>query len=278
MNQPHLSKIIRELERDLGCPIFNRTSRGMTPSPMGEEFLRHAKSILVQMDQIEALCSPADRESLTLSVSVPRATYLSNTFSAFVKELPTEGPMNLRYQETNARQTIRAVADKSCNLGIIRVRSITESYEKKMIAEENLAFEDLWEFSCQVLMSQAHPLAHQKNLNYLMLQGYTEIVHGDDNAPTFSYDSGDGAAPGSRTISIYERGIQFELLQKCPGTYMWASPIPFPFLRSTDLVQRPCSIPGNQYKDVLIYRNGTQFSKTETSFLQVVRRTISQLS
>ena len=29
MNQPHLSKIIRELERDLGCPIFDRTSRGM---------------------------------------------------------------------------------------------------------------------------------------------------------------------------------------------------------------------------------------------------------
>ena len=31
MNQPHLSKIIRELERDLGCPIFDRTSRGMVP-------------------------------------------------------------------------------------------------------------------------------------------------------------------------------------------------------------------------------------------------------
>ena len=23
MNQPHLSKIIREMERDLGCPIFD---------------------------------------------------------------------------------------------------------------------------------------------------------------------------------------------------------------------------------------------------------------
>lgn len=32
MNQPHLSKIIRELERDLGCPIFDRTSRGMIPT------------------------------------------------------------------------------------------------------------------------------------------------------------------------------------------------------------------------------------------------------
>ena len=43
MNQPHLSKIIRELERDLGCPIFDRTSRGMIPTVRGEEFLRYAK-------------------------------------------------------------------------------------------------------------------------------------------------------------------------------------------------------------------------------------------
>ena len=46
MNQPHLSKIIRELERDLGCPIFDRTSRGMIPTVRGEEFLRYAKGIM----------------------------------------------------------------------------------------------------------------------------------------------------------------------------------------------------------------------------------------
>lgn len=43
MNQPHLSKIIRELERDLGCDIFDRTSRGMVPTKKGEEFLQLCK-------------------------------------------------------------------------------------------------------------------------------------------------------------------------------------------------------------------------------------------
>ena len=70
MNQPHLSKIIRELERDLGCPIFDRTSRGMVPTKRGEEFLRYAKAILVQEEQIEALCQqdagPVSYTHLTL--------------------------------------------------------------------------------------------------------------------------------------------------------------------------------------------------------------------
>ena len=57
MNQPHLSKIIRELERDLGCPIFDRTSRGMIPTVRGEEFLRYAKGIMEQEAQLDKLCS-----------------------------------------------------------------------------------------------------------------------------------------------------------------------------------------------------------------------------
>ena len=53
MNQPHLSKIIRELERELGEDIFDRTSRGMIPTKKGEEFLRYAKTIMAQEEQIE---------------------------------------------------------------------------------------------------------------------------------------------------------------------------------------------------------------------------------
>ena len=64
MNQPHLSKIIRELERDLGCDIFDRTSRGMVPTKKGEEFLRYAKAILVQEEQIEALCVKNSEKAL----------------------------------------------------------------------------------------------------------------------------------------------------------------------------------------------------------------------
>ena len=30
MNQPHLSKIIRELERDLGCPMFETVLPGFS--------------------------------------------------------------------------------------------------------------------------------------------------------------------------------------------------------------------------------------------------------
>ena len=39
MNQPNLSKSIRELEDDIGIAIFDRTAKGVVPTEKGREFL-----------------------------------------------------------------------------------------------------------------------------------------------------------------------------------------------------------------------------------------------
>ena len=51
--QSNLSRCIRELEADLGIAIFNRTPRGMLLTPDGEAFIRAAKKVLHQIDEIE---------------------------------------------------------------------------------------------------------------------------------------------------------------------------------------------------------------------------------
>ena len=41
MAQPNLSRAVKELEEALGITIFKRTSKGITVTPEGEEFLRY---------------------------------------------------------------------------------------------------------------------------------------------------------------------------------------------------------------------------------------------
>ena len=133
MNQPHLSKIIRELERDLGCDIFDRTSRGMVPTKKGEEFLRYAKAILVQEEQIEALCVKNSEKALEVNLCVPRATYISYAFSDFLKHMDSCPSVNVHYMETNSRDTIRGVSGKTFDVGIIRCQALYESYYMKLL-------------------------------------------------------------------------------------------------------------------------------------------------
>ena len=45
MNQPNLSRAIRELEASVGTEIFSRSAKGMEVTPDGEKFLRYAENI-----------------------------------------------------------------------------------------------------------------------------------------------------------------------------------------------------------------------------------------
>ncbi|UJQ95092.1 LysR family transcriptional regulator [Mariluticola halotolerans] len=54
MSQPSVSARIRRLEADLGTELFARSARGVSPTAQGEELLRHARSILRQMQDAEA--------------------------------------------------------------------------------------------------------------------------------------------------------------------------------------------------------------------------------
>jgi LysR family transcriptional regulator, regulator of abg operon len=44
--QPALTRSIHELEHELGVPLFERRPRGVTPTPVGEAFVRRANAIL----------------------------------------------------------------------------------------------------------------------------------------------------------------------------------------------------------------------------------------
>ena len=47
--QPALSRSVQELEHELGSPLFERRSRGMIPTPVGEAFVRRARAIMADV-------------------------------------------------------------------------------------------------------------------------------------------------------------------------------------------------------------------------------------
>ena len=53
VGQSNLSRAIKELENSLGVAIFERSAHGMELTPEGGVFLRYAKAILQQVDEVE---------------------------------------------------------------------------------------------------------------------------------------------------------------------------------------------------------------------------------
>ena len=55
VSQPTLSGQIRKLEEELGVAIFERTSRSVEITPVGEEIVAHARQMMEQADAIQQL-------------------------------------------------------------------------------------------------------------------------------------------------------------------------------------------------------------------------------
>ena len=154
MGQPNLSRGIKELEETLGVKIFKRTSKGIVPTPQGEEFLGYAKSILAQIEEMESLYKPEKNNKLKFSISVPRASYIADAFSKFVREADMSKEIEFSFKETNAMRAIRNVVQENYGLAIVRYQTIFESFFTNMLRDKGMKSENIWEFEYQLLISK----------------------------------------------------------------------------------------------------------------------------
>lgn len=256
MAQPNLSKAIKDLEQDLGYAIFKRTNSGVSVTEKGEEFLYHAKKIDQQLAEMEKISENKSDKNAKYKISIPRGSYIANGFTDFVAELDVPNGADITINETNALQTISNVADRGYNMGIIRYQLSDEENIRRQLKTNKLVQETIWEFEYVLVMSKEHPLAEKENIEVEDLKDYVKITHGDIEIPHAKNEHNeDDKNLSKKTIYVYERGSQFDLLANVPSTYMWVSPIPDSYLEKNHLVQRACKAVHNQYKDVFIYRD-----------------------
>lgn len=69
--QPALSRAVRQLERELGITIFERSGRGVTLSPEGAELVRRARGVLTSIDALHSAASTTDPTAVFVIAASP---------------------------------------------------------------------------------------------------------------------------------------------------------------------------------------------------------------
>jgi len=267
--QPNISRSIKELEADLGISIFTRSAKGMELTADGAEFIGYAKSILKQIDDVESIYKKGSPKKQRFSVSVPRASYISDAFAEFSKCL-SDDPAEIFYKETNSGRTINNLLNKDYKLGIIRYAENYDRFFKEMLDDKEFEYETIAKFSYVLLMSRENPLASKEKISFDDLVPYVEIAHADPYVPTMPLSKVvKEELPDNidRRIFVFERASQFELLSENHDTFMWVSPVSQKILDRYDLVQIKCDNNKKIYKDVLIYRKGYKLSPLDKQFI-----------
>ena len=273
MGQPNLSRAIKELEESLGITIFRRTSRGITTTPEGEEFLRRASRIVTQVDELEEIYREGKTHKQTFSVCVPRASYFSLAMAEFSKHISLNDPAEIFYKETNSMRTINNVVRGEFNLGVVRYQSSFEKYFVELFSDKKLIYETVAEFTYYLICKKDSVLGQKEDITLEELKNYIEITHSDPYVPTLPLIDVKKAELSEfvdKRIYVFERGTQFMLLGNVPDTFMWVSPVPQNLLDNYGLVMKKCSQNNKIYKDVLIYRKDYKLTELDNQFITCI--------
>ncbi len=270
VGQPTLSRAIKELEQNLGIKIFDRSAKGMFLTPDGEVFIRYAKAILKQVDEVEAAFRRSGTQRQRFSLSCPRASYISDAFTAFSLLFKPSDAIDAFYYETNSANTVKNVMQEDYRLGIVRYAAEYDKYYKDMLEEKNLAYELVAEFRYVLVAGRNSSLARAGSVKFNTLKDYIEIAHADPYVPSMPFAASKKEElpdNSNRRIFVYERGSQFELLSRNSNCFMWVSPIPQETLDRFNLVEIPCNEELKIYKDLLVHRKDYSLSSLDRLFI-----------
>lgn len=155
--QPALTRSIREIERDLGAPLFERRPKGTVLTPMGELFRRRAVSVLGELrrarEEIDQALGRATGQVTVALSSAAQISLLPHALAAFRRQYP-EVRLNIRDGLFPTVETRLRDGDIDFYVG-----PLTDFTPVK-----ELLVEKLFDNSRVILGRRGHPLGHAKTL------------------------------------------------------------------------------------------------------------------
>ena len=183
ITQTAMTQQIRALEKSVGCPLFDRTTRPITLTPAGDSFLRDAKAILERME-----------------ASIVRAREANTGLCGTIRIGYVRG-----YERSSLSEILRAFHNSYPNVLLSLYRNTTDALSTALVNQEldlivtwdstNLAAEDtvgsliLEEARLVAALYPGHSLSGRRSISRKDLKGEKLLYMSPSDSPD-SYGDG----------------------------------------------------------------------------------------
>lgn len=169
MSQSAASRLLSNLESEIGAPLFERHARGVTPTVYGEAVTRRAMSALAEIAraavEVDELAR-GKRTPLSIGCLISQsATYLPAALLALAQRAPE---IMVEAHSDRSITLIAGLMEARFDLVIARVRDAS--------LEPDLLFEPLVDEPIGVFARPGHPLARRRKLGLQELAAYAWIM------------------------------------------------------------------------------------------------------
>ena len=217
VTQPTLTEAIRALEEELRVAIFTRSSRGVSVTREGEEFLASARQILDDAARIQEKYTGKAVRRPQFAVSCQHYAFAVEAFMDVVRSCEADR-YDFTLRETVTSEIIDDVARHRSEIGILYLSRRNERAITKILHREELSFEELFVAKPHVFLGKRHPLAKKKILKPHELDDYPYLTYeqGQENALYFAEEVMP-AIDRKKNIRVRDRATMTKLLLGLDG-------------------------------------------------------------
>lgn len=218
VSQSSLSAALKDVETETGIEVFHRSSKGVSLTLDGQEFLGYARQVVEQADLMERRYGNVEKSSShQLSVATQHYTFSVEAFVALVAEID-DPSYNFTLRETRTYEIIDDVREFRSDIGVIYRSNYNARVLDVALLDSGLDFFPLFKTKVHVFVGESHPLASKKLIKPDDLEPFPRLSFEQGQVNSFYYS--EEPLPDlshDRCIDIADRGTLANLLTHTLG-------------------------------------------------------------
>lgn len=267
ISQPNLSANIKNLEQELGFPIFKRSNNGIHLTEEGELFLHSAKKIVTEMDSIRNIPLLFANKG-NISISCTNSFDFMNQFLKFKRKNPAPESEDF-FKETGLIQTTRDVIERRYRISLFYCFDEVADTYYSLARKHNLHMAPVAQNMPLILLtSKRNPLASKKEIEFKDIKKFRFVMY--ENFKFSEWLKILGFENDNKILYVFDRGGMIDVIKQSNYVTVLGkrySKQPYsPDCVEIPIIHAPCSM--NAY---IMYESSYTMNSREKLFIRQLK-------
>lgn len=158
LSQPYVSRVLHELENELGIVIFERGSDGVKLTEAGAEFTVLAKKLLKDMDSLQNLYKGENQRVCRFTLSITRCSHGVDAFVRMLKEMGEEEKIEFNIRESTNSEVINDIYGRVSELGLVCIANAQTATFRHLLKTKGIEAKFVCRLDPMIVLRKDHPL------------------------------------------------------------------------------------------------------------------------
>lgn len=180
ISQPNLSHTVKQIEQKVGFPLFNRTSKGVFPTPEGKTIIERFRILRQEYEQVQdILNSPRANGKLYLNVATLNISRITLAFSDVIRQY-MRSPINFSFQTYSfLDELLPQIESSQIDFAVIGNLSPFLRQVTNKLGNHSIEYFPFAEAPVCAIAGPENPLYHRESVTTKELYPYTIIQYGN---------------------------------------------------------------------------------------------------